>query len=322
MKRAHLLSMLMLLCICSILLSACGKQASPASPPLQVTALDIDLKQTLVENLPIQGVTDASLYNGNIYLCDKNANRVLCFDENFVLEGSFGSTGSREAELLNPQGVVADASGIHVLDWGNRRVSRFDSEGKFIENIPITETGDSHTLLFGFAHRQGQYYVSCTMSGFEPKLLIVNKTQATKALKAPGAGGFFEKDGTPHLLVKMAVQKESGESILTSAAGGGVYALKNDVFEKAGESYGGLALTPFVRFGEGFAAFSAALGDIGSYDPLSYELRGSLCPLRRLYPHIQSISDTRDVLLESGGDALFLVWPSEGRAAILRRKAE
>jgi hypothetical protein len=56
------------------------------------------------------------------------------FAANHVLSDSFGSPGSGAGQLRDPEAIdVHEASGdIYVADTGNRRISRFDSDGNFI----------------------------------------------------------------------------------------------------------------------------------------------------------------------------------------------
>lgn len=313
------LQIMALLLICGLFLSACDKKEKAFSPP-KFNPLNIELEEKLLENQPIKGFTGVSLYQDKIYASDSTKNQVLCFNKDFVEQGKFGETGSRDGELLNPQGIVADDSGIHVLDWGNKRIARFDSNGKFIENVAITEKIDSQTIVFGFAHKQGVYYISCSFENFEPKVLIAEKGKETKALSSSGVGGFFDNNGVVHLLTRFVLRREAGQNILSSPSGGEIYELQDGQLKKVGQSYLGLTLSPFVRFGDDFVAFSSTLNDIETFKTSNYELIGSMRLLKNLYPNWSSDKATKNIFLQSDGSRLYFIWPDEGFISILSRK--
>lgn len=311
--------LLMIMLFCVLLMGGCAAKA-PAFTPPELRPLNITLHETAFEQLPVQGVISAAFYDGTLYLIDKNSNQVLRYTKNLEALPGFGSTGSRDGELVNPQGIVADGAGIHVLDWGNRRIVRYSDEGEFIENIKITEAGDTHTLIFGFTHADGSYYISCSMGDFEPKLMIAQLEKATEIISVAGVGGFFKQKGTIHLLVRLALQQESGQNALVSLPGGAIYAILGSTIKKTGQSYAGLMLSPFIPFQDGLAAFSATLSDIGLYDASDYQLRGSIRLLSQLYPAWTIDTQTQDILLIGDENNLYLVWPS--KQIIIKLQAE
>jgi DNA-binding beta-propeller fold protein YncE len=115
--------------------------------------------------------------SGNVYVAEFNGNRVQKFDANgnFVLMfgkavdnttggdvctaasgdtctgGTMASTGGA---FHNPAGVATDSAGnVYVVDGGNRRVQKFDSDGNFIltwgKGVNQTTAGDLCTAASG-----------------------------------------------------------------------------------------------------------------------------------------------------------------------------
>jgi DNA-binding beta-propeller fold protein YncE len=47
--------------------------------------------------------------------------------------GVIGSPGSNDGQLNSPGGMATDEQGnLYVADWGNNRMQKFDSSGKFL----------------------------------------------------------------------------------------------------------------------------------------------------------------------------------------------
>jgi tripartite motif-containing protein 71 len=63
----------------------------------------------------------------------------------------WGKTGTRTGQFYNPQGVAVDSSGnAYVSDYGNHRIQKFNSNGKF-----ITMWGKTGTRTGQFYNPQG-----------------------------------------------------------------------------------------------------------------------------------------------------------------------
>jgi tripartite motif-containing protein 71 len=83
------------------------------------------------------GQTPASLTDiavdssgNNVYLVDRDSNRVQKFDSNGNFITKWGSEDG-QFQLLN--GIAIDSAGnVYVADTGNNRVQKFDSNGNFI----------------------------------------------------------------------------------------------------------------------------------------------------------------------------------------------
>ncbi len=69
-----------------------------------------------------------------LYVADAGLQLVVVFDRrSSKVISAFGGFGSRDGEFRRPVDVAVDEEGgIYVADQGNRRVQRFDKEGKFL----------------------------------------------------------------------------------------------------------------------------------------------------------------------------------------------
>ncbi len=75
----------------------------------------------------------ASDASGNIYVADRNNQRIQKFDIHGELITKWGSFGEEDGDFLYPIEVAADAWGnVYVVDQKSPRVQKFDSEGNFV----------------------------------------------------------------------------------------------------------------------------------------------------------------------------------------------
>ncbi|MET0305685.1 MAG: hypothetical protein ABW196_05580 [Solirubrobacterales bacterium] len=97
-----------------------------------------------------QGVAIDS--GGNIWVVDKNNNRVQKFDESGKFLLQFGGLGSADGKFNDPRGIAVSSNGtVWVSDIGNKRVQAFNSQGVFIRKI-TTEL----TMPYGLATGPGE----------------------------------------------------------------------------------------------------------------------------------------------------------------------
>ncbi|HEX2233917.1 MAG TPA: hypothetical protein VHG69_11210, partial [Thermoleophilaceae bacterium] len=70
---------------------------------------------------------------GNVYLADRNNNRVQKFTSGGAFLDEFGSVGPFDSQLNAPEGVAVDSAGnVYVAELGNDRVQKFDGTGAFV----------------------------------------------------------------------------------------------------------------------------------------------------------------------------------------------
>jgi DNA-binding beta-propeller fold protein YncE len=78
---------------------------------------------------------------GNTFISDGYINsRVAKADKNGKWLKSFGEPGDQPGQLNTPHSIAADAQGnIYVANRGNARIEVFDSDGKYLRQIKISE---------------------------------------------------------------------------------------------------------------------------------------------------------------------------------------
>ena len=80
-----------------------------------------------------RGVT---LYDNQVYVCDRNNHRIQVFDLDLNFVRSIGSRGNGRGEFNAPQDVKFDTAGnMYVAELGNKRLQVMDSSGHFIRSF-------------------------------------------------------------------------------------------------------------------------------------------------------------------------------------------
>ncbi len=80
--------------------------------------------------------------DGNIYIAERERNRVLVFNNFLDYRTTYGGSGSGEGGLLDPRGLVASDTGdFYVADSGNGRLVIFSSLGIMQHVLPLTPAG-------------------------------------------------------------------------------------------------------------------------------------------------------------------------------------
>jgi NHL repeat len=132
---------------------------------------------------------------------------------NHVLTDSFGSPGSGNGQLKDPKGIAVDNStgDIYVADTGNRRVSKFDSDGDFLFSwgIDVVESGpdngvNEHQSVT--AQGSGGTFMLRAPNGFDESFnrhqtVLVAGTGGSFTLQAPNG---FDESFNRHQTVLVA----------------------------------------------------------------------------------------------------------------------
>ena len=176
--------------------------------------------------IPLQGISDAYIYNEKIYMCNNVFNRIDCYSKDLAFLMSFGKTGSRAGELLSPERIWVDDEGVHILDWGNRRIALFSHDGEFIKTLPITGTFSKHVYLGGMCKTKGLYWISLAIDNFDSKVIILSDSGKCQTLCADGMGDFFVNNNEVYLLTQAGRVKNRSEVSLNSNKSGEIGTVK------------------------------------------------------------------------------------------------
>jgi Tol biopolymer transport system component/streptogramin lyase len=86
--------------------------------------------------------------SGNVYVADKDNNRIEKFGPNGTFLTRWGSRGSGNGQLRYPRGVEVDSSGnVYVADTFNRRIQKFGPNGRFITKWGSQGSADGQFAL-------------------------------------------------------------------------------------------------------------------------------------------------------------------------------
>lgn len=77
----------------------------------------------------------------NIYVLDSKDNKVKVYDENGNLKVSFGARGQGPGELQNAISLFLDDRHINIFDFGNKRISEYSLDGRFITDMNLGTLG-------------------------------------------------------------------------------------------------------------------------------------------------------------------------------------
>jgi streptogramin lyase len=96
---------------------------------------------------PIGVAIDGS---GNVWVLDRENNRVMKFDETGKFLMQFGSLGSANGQFNDPRGIAVSPDGVvWVSEFGNKRVQAFNSKGEFIRKITYPDFNQPYGLAVG-----------------------------------------------------------------------------------------------------------------------------------------------------------------------------
>ena len=91
------------------------------------------------------GPCGVTLYDNQVYVCDRNNHRIQVFDLDLNFVRSIGSRGEGRGEFGAPHDVQFDTAGnMHVAEWGNERVQVMDTSCQFIRSFGQEGEGKLH----------------------------------------------------------------------------------------------------------------------------------------------------------------------------------
>ena len=103
-----------------------------------------------------------AILDNTLYITSYSKNLVRMYSTDGKTIGKFGNKGNKDEQLDSPQGICTDRKGrVLVVDYGNKRIQFFTSEGNFIKSIPcdgkpndvaVDPKGNVHVSLEGIRH--------------------------------------------------------------------------------------------------------------------------------------------------------------------------
>ncbi len=102
------------------------------------------------------------LPSGDLVVSEFGADRVVRLSPGGRRIVEMGSRGTNAGQLLGPQYLAVDGGGfVYVTDWGNRRVSKFSSEGEFLLSFGRRAPGfDGFSAPTGIVAVDGRIFVA------------------------------------------------------------------------------------------------------------------------------------------------------------------
>jgi DNA-binding beta-propeller fold protein YncE len=100
--------------------------------------------------------------DGRLYLSEFRGGRISVLNSEGEWQSYIGSKGLQEGMLAGPQNLAVDEEGyLYVVEYGNRRISKFDPDGVFILSFGTRRTGFQGFLSpTGIAAGNGLVYVA------------------------------------------------------------------------------------------------------------------------------------------------------------------
>jgi len=166
-------------------------EAISPSPPDYISSFGTNGSGNGQLNRPADAAVDAQ---GNVWVADRQNNRIQKFSPSGEYLSQFGSQGSANGQLSGPRGIATDAQGnVWVADGGNRRVQKFSSNGEFLLKFGSQGTGNGQFSSYGpkgiAIDAQGNAWVS----DYSNRVQKFNA--AGEFVKIVGAGLFGESAG-------------------------------------------------------------------------------------------------------------------------------
>lgn len=137
---------------------------------------------------------------GGVYVLDDQAVEIRHFDRRGELIRVVGQEGEGPGEYKRlTLGMVVDSGGVlHMHDWGNGRIARFDDEGNPLAAWPLPSsflTTSRGTWLY--SEGPGRLLVAARVEG-DPALIRVEEGRLTDTLAVPRLPGMPEHRGGPY----------------------------------------------------------------------------------------------------------------------------
>jgi len=121
--------------------------------------------------------------NGNVFVADRNQNRVQKFTSDGVFILAFGTPGTGDGQFTGTNGVAVDGDDNVYVDDSSPRIQKFAHDGAFITSWGSGGTGD------------GQFNFPRGLSTDDEGNLLVADRNLHRMQKFTGSGAFLTKWG-------------------------------------------------------------------------------------------------------------------------------
>jgi sugar lactone lactonase YvrE len=137
-----------------LMLASCGKPAKPATEVDASLPTSVEVAVSKEISGPVLGRSISNPtglavdFRGTVYACDAGNDRLIKFGPDLTPLKDHGGYGSQPGQLSKPRFITVDNNlNILVSETGNQRVSRFDAELNYVDEITFFDQQDP--LKFG-----------------------------------------------------------------------------------------------------------------------------------------------------------------------------
>lgn len=123
-------------------------------------------------NSLLSDVSQIFVTKDKIFISDLLNDNVLCFEEDGKFIQKIGNKGRAGNEVIDLKSAYIDNNELYLYDFGGRKILKFDINGNFINNIPLT---NSYNCISPLKRHDGFIaFNTYTNSDNNPKLTWLN----------------------------------------------------------------------------------------------------------------------------------------------------
>jgi len=161
--------------------------------------------------------------DGRMFVSEYRGGRVSVLDSRGDWQAYIGSKGLGEGQLIGPQNLTVDEDGyLYVVDYGNRRICKFDPDGKYIISFGMrTAVFPGMISPTGIAAGNGKIYAADNAAKaiyiFDPNgnylgRLAVTGLRNIESMRFLSTGSIIAVDGNKIILIEpeAAIVRELG----------------------------------------------------------------------------------------------------------------
>ncbi|HEW97809.1 MAG TPA: hypothetical protein ENF37_04075 [Beggiatoa sp.] len=156
--------------------------------------------------------------NGDLYVIDSLAHRVLKFTAEGQLVTQWGELGQGEGQFSSPKGIAIDMDeNIYIVDSGNYRIQKLTADGTFVAQWGKLGIGDSDFLA--------PTYIAVDNNN---NVYVVDNL-ARQIKKFTSEGRFIKAFGDKHLILPWSITVDNNDNIyVTDPENGNIHKFTTD----------------------------------------------------------------------------------------------